>query len=211
MWSTRRMSMPWRAAPSRDDVVAVEARLRNARRPLVIAGGSRWDAAARDALLRFAEASRLPVACAFRHQDLFDNRHPNYAGDVGIGINPKLRGPRARRRCAARHRRAARGNDDIGLFAARCSNAYAGADSRSSRGRRIRSRLPARDRDCRDAWRIPRPRSTVRRRVRWTPTGRQRARTTTTSGGERRATSRARWICGRWSAGSTSVCRKMPC
>jgi acetolactate synthase I/II/III large subunit len=23
-------------------------------------------------------------------QDLFDNRHPNYAGDVGIGINPKL-------------------------------------------------------------------------------------------------------------------------
>ena len=78
------------AAPSRDDVVSVEARLRNARRPLVIAGGSRWDAAARDALLRFAEASRLPVGCAFRHQDLFDNRHPNYAGDVGIGISPKL-------------------------------------------------------------------------------------------------------------------------
>ena len=38
----------------------------------------------------FAEAYRLPVACAFRHQDLFDNRHPNYAGDVGIGVNPKL-------------------------------------------------------------------------------------------------------------------------
>ena len=32
----------------------------------------------------------LPVGCAFRFQDLFDNRHPNYAGDVGIGINPKL-------------------------------------------------------------------------------------------------------------------------
>jgi acetolactate synthase-1/2/3 large subunit len=32
----------------------------------------------------------LPIACAFRHQDLFDNRHPKYAGDVGIGINPKL-------------------------------------------------------------------------------------------------------------------------
>jgi acetolactate synthase-1/2/3 large subunit len=30
------------------------------------------------------------VACAFRHQDLFDNRHANYVGDVGIGINPKL-------------------------------------------------------------------------------------------------------------------------
>ena len=31
-------------------------------------------------------ARRLRVS----NQDLFDNRHPNYAGDVGIGINPKL-------------------------------------------------------------------------------------------------------------------------
>jgi hypothetical protein len=30
------------------------------------------------------------VGCAFRFQDTFDNRHPLYAGDVGIGINPKL-------------------------------------------------------------------------------------------------------------------------
>jgi acetolactate synthase-1/2/3 large subunit len=56
----------------------------------VIVGGSRWDADACAALRRFSEAAQLPVACAFRHQDLFDNRHPNYAGDVGIGINPKL-------------------------------------------------------------------------------------------------------------------------
>src|SRR5262249_17382427 len=26
----------------------------------------------------------------FRRQDLLDNRHPNYCGDVGIGIGPKL-------------------------------------------------------------------------------------------------------------------------
>ena len=38
----------------------------------------------------FAEANGLPVACAFRNQDLFDNRHRNYAGDVGIGVNPRL-------------------------------------------------------------------------------------------------------------------------
>jgi acetolactate synthase-1/2/3 large subunit len=30
------------------------------------------------------------VACGFRFQDTFDNRHALYAGDVGIGINPKL-------------------------------------------------------------------------------------------------------------------------
>ncbi|MBA3597865.1 MAG: thiamine pyrophosphate-binding protein [Methylibium sp.] len=61
-----------------------------ARRPLVIAGGSGWDAAAATALQRFAEAWQLPVACAFRYQDRFDNTHKLYAGDVGIGINPKL-------------------------------------------------------------------------------------------------------------------------
>ena len=56
-----------------------------ARQPLVIAGGSGWDAEACAALQRFAEGWNLPVACAFRFQDLFDNRHANYAGDVGIG------------------------------------------------------------------------------------------------------------------------------
>ena len=78
------------AAPSREDVARAETMLRNATRPLVIVGGSRWDDGARHALVRFAEAAQVPVACAFRHQDLFDNRHPLYAGDVGIGINPKL-------------------------------------------------------------------------------------------------------------------------
>ena len=44
----------------------------------------------RSALQRFAENWQLPVGCGFRFQDTFDNRHPLYAGDVGIGINPKL-------------------------------------------------------------------------------------------------------------------------
>jgi acetolactate synthase I/II/III large subunit len=64
--------------------------LLESQRPFVIAGGSSWDAAACEALQRFAEGWQLPVGCAFRFQDLFDNRHPNYAGDVGIGINPRL-------------------------------------------------------------------------------------------------------------------------
>jgi acetolactate synthase I/II/III large subunit len=61
-----------------------------AKQPFVIVGGSGWDARACEAMQRFAEGWNLPVGCAFRFQDLFDNRHPNYAGDVGIGINPKL-------------------------------------------------------------------------------------------------------------------------
>jgi acetolactate synthase-1/2/3 large subunit len=78
------------AASASADVRRVEALLRDAAHPLVLVGGSRWDDAARAALAQFAETAQLPVACAFRHQDLFDNRHALYAGDVGIGINPKL-------------------------------------------------------------------------------------------------------------------------
>ena len=59
-------------------------------RPFVIAGGGGWTPQAAQALQRFAENWRLPVGNAFRFQDTFDNHHPLYAGDVGIGLNPKL-------------------------------------------------------------------------------------------------------------------------
>lgn len=78
------------AAPTPAALAELRTRLLAAKRPLVIAGGGGWSADSTAALQRFAEAWQLPVGCAFRFQDLFDNRHPNYAGDVGIGINPKL-------------------------------------------------------------------------------------------------------------------------
>ncbi|TIW44819.1 MAG: thiamine pyrophosphate-binding protein, partial [Mesorhizobium sp.] len=53
-------------------------------------GGTRWDADAVAHMQGIAEAWSLPVGCSFRRQMLFDHLHPNYAGDVGIGINPKL-------------------------------------------------------------------------------------------------------------------------
>jgi len=59
-------------------------------RPFVIAGGGGWTVQAAQALQRFAENWKLPVGNAFRFQDTFDNFHPQYAGDVGIGINPRL-------------------------------------------------------------------------------------------------------------------------
>ena len=61
-----------------------------AKRPIVIAGGSPWDAEGAAALQRFAENWQLPVACAWRFQDTFDNRHPLFAGDIGVGVNLKL-------------------------------------------------------------------------------------------------------------------------
>jgi acetolactate synthase-1/2/3 large subunit len=81
---------PVQASPSAADIAQLRTMLSAAERPLVLLGGTGWDGAACEAMRRFAEANRLPVACAFRFQDLFDNRHPHYIGDVGIGINPKL-------------------------------------------------------------------------------------------------------------------------
>jgi acetolactate synthase I/II/III large subunit len=80
-------ALAWPAPGALRDLRAL---LVKAERPLVIAGGSGWDAEAARALQRFAENWQLPVGCGFRFQDTFDNRHPLYAGDVGIGINPKL-------------------------------------------------------------------------------------------------------------------------
>lgn len=61
-----------------------------ARQPLVIAGGGGWTVQSAQALQRFAENWQLPITNAFRFQDTFDNHHPLYAGDVGIGIGPGL-------------------------------------------------------------------------------------------------------------------------
>lgn len=76
--------------PTPTALTELRQRLASAQRPLLIAGGGGWTPDSCAALQRFAQNWQLPVGCAFRFQDLFDNRHPQYAGDVGIGINPKL-------------------------------------------------------------------------------------------------------------------------
>ena len=83
-------AQPALAWPAPGALRELRAMLMAAQRPLLIAGGSGWDAEGANALQRFAENWQLPVGCGFRFQDTFDNRHPMYAGDVGIGINPKL-------------------------------------------------------------------------------------------------------------------------
>ncbi|UWR15591.1 thiamine pyrophosphate-binding protein [Sulfitobacter sp. M368] len=72
------------------DLRGVVEKLATAKRPLIIAGGASWDAEAAEALGTFAKQMGLPVGASFRCQDFLDNRHPNYVGDVGIGINPAL-------------------------------------------------------------------------------------------------------------------------
>jgi acetolactate synthase-1/2/3 large subunit len=68
----------------------VRALLEGAERPFVLVGGGGWSRDACARLQRWIEANGLAVGTSFRCQDLFDNRSAHYAGDVGIGINPKL-------------------------------------------------------------------------------------------------------------------------
>ena len=72
------------------DVAAVLARLEAAERPLAILGGGGWSAESAAAAARLAEVARVPVAASFRCQDHVDNRHPLYAGHVGLGLDPAL-------------------------------------------------------------------------------------------------------------------------
>ncbi|MBD9446114.1 MULTISPECIES: thiamine pyrophosphate-binding protein [unclassified Rhizobium] len=78
------------AHPGRRQIDDFYLRLLKAERPMVIVGGTRWDADAVADLKAFSERFALPVGCSFRRQMLFDHLHPNYAGDVGIGVNPAL-------------------------------------------------------------------------------------------------------------------------
>ena len=77
-------------SPGDQALVRLSGVLQSAERPFVLVGGSGWDNESCADLQHFIETQQLPAGCAFRFQDLFDNAHPNYAGDVGIGINPKL-------------------------------------------------------------------------------------------------------------------------
>lgn len=79
-----------KAHPGTLDLERLRDMLGAASRPLVILGGGDWSPGACADIKAFIEANNLPAACSFRRQDLLDNRHPNYAGDVGIGINPAL-------------------------------------------------------------------------------------------------------------------------
>ena len=79
-----------RAAPAPADLQELGKLLAGAQRPFVLVGGGGWTKATSLALQEWSQATGVPVGVSFRCQDYFDNRHPHYAGDVGIGINPKL-------------------------------------------------------------------------------------------------------------------------
>jgi acetolactate synthase-1/2/3 large subunit len=82
----------WQTSVTPDDGVWDDllTRLRGAKRPVMVVGGPHWSADTEKTLGAFASAAQIPVATAFRRQDYLDNRHPCFAGDLNVGVNPAL-------------------------------------------------------------------------------------------------------------------------
>jgi acetolactate synthase-1/2/3 large subunit len=83
-------SLVLETAPGAEDMATLEAMMAAAERPVFILGGSRWTPEACAAVARFAERFAMPMATSYRRTPLFDQLHPHYAGDVGLGPNPRL-------------------------------------------------------------------------------------------------------------------------
>jgi acetolactate synthase-1/2/3 large subunit len=78
------------AHPGGADLAKARDLLAQAKRPLMLVGGGGWTKQASEDIQKFAAANALPVAASFRGQGVFDNRLPQYIGDVSVGLNPKL-------------------------------------------------------------------------------------------------------------------------
>lgn len=76
------------SAPLRRDVELVAQKMGNANKPLLLVGGGGWSNAARSALSDFCAKAPIPVVTAFRSHDLFDNTHPQFLGEAGVGMTP---------------------------------------------------------------------------------------------------------------------------
>ena len=75
-------------APAEMDRLA--ALLAAAERPVMIVGGTGWNEQSLASIRGFAERYDLPVGVSWRRLECFDNRHPNFAGHVGYGMDRKL-------------------------------------------------------------------------------------------------------------------------
>lgn len=81
---------PAQPAIAPQDSALLLQELQAAQRPLVILGGTGWNEQATRDFADFIQRWNLPVACAFRRQDLFDNRDRHYIGHLSLGVNPAL-------------------------------------------------------------------------------------------------------------------------
>jgi len=78
------------SAPSTKDLAQFIEEIKAAENPVLVLGGSVWSEEAEKDLASISEMLGLSILTSHRRQSLFNNLHINYAGDLGLGVNPKL-------------------------------------------------------------------------------------------------------------------------
>jgi acetolactate synthase I/II/III large subunit len=81
---------PIETSPGGEEMARFGDLLAASKTPLFVLGGSRWTETARRQIHEFADRTGLPIATSYRRATLFDPLHPLYAGDLGLGPNPRL-------------------------------------------------------------------------------------------------------------------------
>ena len=90
---TRDTHGPIKVSAIRPDIDAVQqaaVELKNAKKPVIIAGGGVILSESTPELVALAEGLQIPVATAFRRFHAFPNSHPNYIGALGLGARKEL-------------------------------------------------------------------------------------------------------------------------
>ena len=82
--------MPVETRPGAPEMDKLVEMLSGAERPFMVLGGTRWTEEAVNQICEAISKWKLPVGCSFRRQMLCDQLHECYAGDIGIGANPKI-------------------------------------------------------------------------------------------------------------------------
>ncbi|QBQ99822.1 thiamine pyrophosphate-dependent enzyme [Paraburkholderia pallida] len=73
-----------------EDLTTLRDLLRQASRPLLVAGGTGWQQRSLARLAELAHRHAIPVATTYRRRDLVDHDDDAFIGEIGIGIDPAL-------------------------------------------------------------------------------------------------------------------------
>ena len=83
------VSVP-KSGPTNEDLAIYIEQLKSSKNPVIIVGGSVWSKEAALNLEKVSELTNIPIYTSHRRQSFFNNLHKNYAGDLGLGVNPEV-------------------------------------------------------------------------------------------------------------------------
>jgi len=89
-WPTPQLPSPVRPAIGTADLARLEALLAHSLRPVMLVGGTGWDASALQDLTRLAAHHAVPIATTYRRRDLIDHDDAGFIGEIGLGVDPAL-------------------------------------------------------------------------------------------------------------------------